>query len=191
MNDRLYRSRTDRMLAGVAGGLAEMWGVDPSLVRIAWALLVVLTGGLALLVYVVMAIVVPEGEPGPTSGPPAEPSRSAAGLRPTRAPRENDPSVAVIGGLLLIGLGAFFLVREFLPAIDFDVIWPLVLIGIGVTLVVVTLRRDAGPTRPDPAARAGATDPTTSGTSVTPTSARPSTTVEPATQNATDTEPRR
>lgn len=180
MNDRLYRSRTDRMLAGVAGGLAEMWGVDPSLVRIAWALLVVLTGGLALLVYVVMAIVVPEGEPGPTSGPPAEPSRPAAGLRPARAPRENDPSVAVIGGLLLIGLGAFFLVREFLPAIDFDVIWPLVLIGIGVALVVVTLRSDAGPTRPD-----------LSGTSVTPTSARPSTTVEPATQNATDTEPRR
>ena len=39
MNDRLYRSRTDRMLAGVAGGLAEMWDADPSLVRIVWALL--------------------------------------------------------------------------------------------------------------------------------------------------------
>ena len=48
------------MLAGVAGGLAETWGADPSLVRIIWALLVIFTGGIALLVYIVMAIVVPE-----------------------------------------------------------------------------------------------------------------------------------
>ncbi len=47
MSDRLYRSRDDRMLAGVAGGVAEMLDIDPSLVRIVWALLVVLTGGIA------------------------------------------------------------------------------------------------------------------------------------------------
>ena len=40
MNGRLYRSRRERMLAGVAGGLAEQWNVDPSLVRLVWALLV-------------------------------------------------------------------------------------------------------------------------------------------------------
>jgi phage shock protein C len=58
--DRLYRSRDDRMLAGVAGGLAELWDADPALIRIVWALLVIFTGGVALLVYIVMAIVVPE-----------------------------------------------------------------------------------------------------------------------------------
>ncbi len=60
MSTHLYRSRDDRMLAGVAGGLAERWDADPSLVRIVWALLVVLTGGIALVVYIVMAIVVPD-----------------------------------------------------------------------------------------------------------------------------------
>ena len=64
MTERLYRSSDDRMLAGVAGGLAEMLDADPSIIRIVWALLVVLTGGLALLVYVVMAVVVPEAPPG-------------------------------------------------------------------------------------------------------------------------------
>ena len=64
---RLYRSRDDRMLAGVAGGLAELWGADPSLVRVIWALLVVFTGGVALIVYIVMALVVPE-EPDRRSG---------------------------------------------------------------------------------------------------------------------------
>ena len=64
--DRLYRSRQDRMLAGVAGGLAELWDADPSLIRVIWALLVVFTGGIALVVYIVMAIVVPdEDELGP------------------------------------------------------------------------------------------------------------------------------
>ena len=63
MNDRLYRSRDDRLLAGVAGGLAEYWDADPSLIRIVWALLTIFTGGIALLVYIVMAIVVPE-DPG-------------------------------------------------------------------------------------------------------------------------------
>ncbi len=79
MNNHLYRSRDDRMLAGVAGGLAEMWDADPSLVRIVWALLVVLTGGIALVVYIVMAIVVPEeddprvwaGQPNRWDGPAA------------------------------------------------------------------------------------------------------------------------
>ena len=42
MGTRLYRSRDDRVLAGVAGGLAELWGADPSVVRIVWALLVIL-----------------------------------------------------------------------------------------------------------------------------------------------------
>jgi phage shock protein C len=66
MNDRLYRSRDDRMLAGVAAGIADYWDADPSLVRIIWALLVVPTGGVALLVYIIMAIVVPE-EPYPVT----------------------------------------------------------------------------------------------------------------------------
>jgi len=61
--DRLYRSRDDRMLAGVAAGVAENLDADPSIIRIAWALLTIFTGGIALVVYIVMAIVVPE-DPG-------------------------------------------------------------------------------------------------------------------------------
>lgn len=71
MNNHLYRSRDDRMLAGVAGGLAELWDADPSLVRLVWALLVIFTGGIALVVYIVMAIVVPEGDGGLPQTPAA------------------------------------------------------------------------------------------------------------------------
>ena len=59
MNDRLYRSRDDRILAGVAGGVADNFGIDPSLVRILWVILTPLTGGLVILLYLVMAFIVP------------------------------------------------------------------------------------------------------------------------------------
>ena len=84
MNDRLYRSRDDRMLAGVAGGLAEYWDADPSLIRIIWALLVLLTGGVALVIYIVMAFVVPD-EDALTYAMPATPPTDPGGRRRARA----------------------------------------------------------------------------------------------------------
>ena len=64
MDDRLYRSVTDRSLAGVCGGVAAWLGLDPSLVRIVWVLLALMSGGVFVIVYIVMAIVVPDAPPG-------------------------------------------------------------------------------------------------------------------------------
>ena len=82
MSDRLYRSRDDRMITGVAGGVAEMLDADPSIIRIVWALLMVLTGGIALLVYIVMAIVVPERP----QGMPVMPAAAAPGAADAAEP---------------------------------------------------------------------------------------------------------
>jgi len=60
MNGRLYRSRDDRIIAGVAGGLAGHLNIDPSIVRILWVVLVPLTGGFIILLYLVMAAIVPK-----------------------------------------------------------------------------------------------------------------------------------
>jgi len=59
MKKRLYRSKKDKMLAGICGGLAEYFDVDPSLVRLATALLC-LYAGTGLLVYIIAAIIIPE-----------------------------------------------------------------------------------------------------------------------------------
>jgi phage shock protein C len=64
VDNRLYRSVTDRQLAGVAGGLAAWLGADPSVVRVVWVVLAILSGGIFVLVYLVMAIVVPQAPPG-------------------------------------------------------------------------------------------------------------------------------
>jgi len=68
MAKRLYRSRTDRKIAGVCGGLAEYFGIDPVIIRII-AVILLLPGGLpGFLPYVILWIVVPEApEPGTSS----------------------------------------------------------------------------------------------------------------------------
>lgn len=151
MNERLYRSRDDRMLAGVAGGLAEIWGADPSLIRIVWALLVVLTGGLALLVYIIMAVVVPVGDGASVvsgESPEQREARRAARDARREARRvsggDGGNSAGIVIGALLILIGGVFFVREWLPAFDFDFFWPLALIGLGVVVLVVGFTRDSG-----------------------------------------------
>ncbi len=59
LSNRIYRSRSERMLAGVAGGLAVHFDIDPTLVRLAFALAFLVSGPVALLLYVVCALIIP------------------------------------------------------------------------------------------------------------------------------------
>ena len=163
MNERLYRLRDDRFLAGVAGGVADHLGLDPSLVRIIWLLLVPLTGGMALLAYVVMAIVVPEEDPAaeigvapgsvpgsvPGSAPGTEfqpmtgrnwPDQRRAERAARRARRPNGSGAMILGAILIMA-GAWLLLRQLVPALDPDRVWPLVLIGIGLLLLALAFGR--------------------------------------------------
>jgi phage shock protein C len=65
LKKRIYRSRRDRMVAGVSGGLADNFDVDPSIVRLIWLASFVATGGMTLFVYLAAALVIPS-EPGST-----------------------------------------------------------------------------------------------------------------------------
>ena len=58
---KLYRNRKDRILAGVCGGLGHYFGYDPILVRLLFALLVILTGVVpGALIYIIAMMIVPE-----------------------------------------------------------------------------------------------------------------------------------
>lgn len=69
MQPRLTRSRTDAMLAGVCGGLGEYFGIDPTIVRFIFVI-VMLTSGLALPVYLVLWLVMPRASVTPVGAPP-------------------------------------------------------------------------------------------------------------------------
>jgi phage shock protein C len=60
MTTRLYRSRSDRKLAGVAGGLAQYFGIDPIIVRLAFVLLFFAPHSIIVPIYLILWIVMPE-----------------------------------------------------------------------------------------------------------------------------------
>jgi phage shock protein C len=66
LEKRLQRSRTEKMIGGVCGGLAEYFTVDPTIVRVLWVLLTLL-GGAGILLYVVLWIIMPLQVPAPRS----------------------------------------------------------------------------------------------------------------------------
>ena len=57
MNKKLYRSNTNRMLCGVCGGIGEYFNIDPTIVRLLWALLA--CSGTGLLAYLIAAVIIP------------------------------------------------------------------------------------------------------------------------------------
>ena len=59
LHNRLYRSRDERMVAGVAGGLAEYLDFDPTIVRLLWVVGLLTTGPLALVLYFLCTFVIP------------------------------------------------------------------------------------------------------------------------------------
>jgi len=125
---RLMRSETDRMIAGVCGGVAAYLGVDPVLVRLAFVILL-LASGIGLAIYVILWVVMPT------------PARAQPEIRLLDETETGDPaalktrfSPAATVGVLLILLGAFFLLSQIggLPGY----IWPIILIAAGLFYLI-------------------------------------------------------
>jgi phage shock protein C len=151
VNRRLYRCRENRVIAGVASGVAEFFGLDPTLVRVLW-FLSIFVGGVSLLLYIGLAIIVPlEPLPaGATTAPAetAEAHRHGAG---------GGGRWVTFFGIALILLGGLALLNALLPAVaTARYLWPLFFIGLGAVLVIGATRRDGsaqsttlpGPTLP-------------------------------------------
>lgn len=60
MEKKLYRSRKDRMLAGVCAGLADFFGLDVSLVRVVYALATLFTAFAGGIIYFILLLIIPE-----------------------------------------------------------------------------------------------------------------------------------
>jgi phage shock protein C len=112
------------MLAGVAGGLAHYFGIDPVLVRLGFVLLTVTTG-VGLPAYIILAIVTPEYPEGST-----EPASATAGLATDRGRQ--------VGGFFLLALGLVFLAANFgwLNFLQWGRIWPVFLVLAGIFLLL-------------------------------------------------------
>lgn len=137
---RLYRSKTDSMLAGVAGGMAEYFDIDPTLTRMAWVVLGLASAGTALIAYIVMAIIVPERKSAPSQSSGA--TDASIDDLPKYSPRVGGTrrwtARRNLFGVALVALGALFLLSNlgFFFWWRWDIFWPLAIIAIGVALIL-------------------------------------------------------
>ncbi|MBO4162317.1 PspC domain-containing protein [Micromonospora antibiotica] len=90
---QLRRPTTDRMVAGVASGLGRYFAVDPTLVRVLFAVATLVTGGLAALAYPIMWFLMPEEPAGAPAWPhPTDPAAQPATTAPTTWPQPTAPT---------------------------------------------------------------------------------------------------
>jgi phage shock protein C len=115
----LRRSRDERVIGGVCGGLGRYLGIDPVLLRIAFVILAIAGGG-GILLYIVSWILIPEQREGEDLG--------------TARPSSIDTTRLIVGGAL-IAVGTILLLNLSLPRIG-KYFWPLALIAIGVAVVI-------------------------------------------------------
>ena len=144
MNRRLYRSQTESVLGGVAGGVAEYLDARPRH-RSGDLGLAGPAHGRGLLHPVRRDVdrgAVWARAGGGCSGTACRSGHRAStgwNAQPRRAARRSG-SGSWIFGLILIGLGLYFLAREYLPGLDFDRLWPLGLVLLGVILLFGAIR---------------------------------------------------
>ena len=133
---RLYRSPTNRLLAGVCSGLGQFFSIDPVLIRLAFAMFFILKFWLALLVYVLAVIAIPEGR-GSTDG--------TIEAEVVDEPRRWTPAPQTWLAVILICVGGGLLIYRFSPKIPGLTrfiatvklyFWPIVLVLLGLYLLV-------------------------------------------------------
>ena len=156
MTNRLYRSRSERMMGGVCGGLGAYFGIDPVLVRLLFVILTV-WGGAGVLIYLVLWVIIPvEGRAGIASGQGvrenvaeieqearklAEQAEAAVRGQPTEAAPSRVPADrTVLAAVGLIALGGLMLIANLTP-FNFGQLWPALLVLLGIYLIYNTVTR--------------------------------------------------
>ena len=139
MSKRLYRSRKEKMIGGVCGGLAEYFDIDPVFVRILFVV-AVFAGGSGVLAYIICWIIIPEqpSAAAPATPAPAPTQPDSSQPPPAPAPTEHRGGASV--GIVLVIIGGLFLAHNFLPHFHFGDLWPLILILLGVAILSKTSR---------------------------------------------------
>ena len=170
-SNRLYRSRIDRTIAGVCGGLAKYFDIDPTLVRVLFVVSIFIGGG-GIIAYIILWIVVPEeqiifqsaGQDSQTHQSDSDSEESNTNQESSKFDSSNFNSEInnkvndaaneinkildearsnkkVLGATILILLGVLFLLDNLLPHFDFGDYWPIILIAIGVGIIIKATRK--------------------------------------------------
>jgi phage shock protein C len=143
MVKKLYRSRDEKMIAGVCGGLAEYFEIDPTIVRLLFLALLIFGGG-GLLIYIIMWIIVPQkpfflsnSNPYYTETVETEEIKNVNETNynaETETTKTNNKNSII--GIIIIIVGILLLFDNFNLFFGFSKLWPLLLIIFGAYLII-------------------------------------------------------
>lgn len=128
MEKKLQRDTQHKVIGGVCAGLANYFGIDATLLRLLLAFMI-LFAGTGLWLYIILWIVMPAGR-FESSSDGVETFVSET----SQAPKKNSGSMVI--GLTFIGLGALGLLHRFVPEFNWQMIWPIALIVLGLILIL-------------------------------------------------------
>lgn len=141
-NNKLYRSAEDKVIFGVCGGLGEYFDIDPVIIRIVFVLLTV-WGGSGILVYIILAIVVPE-KSGGRKKPKKETDKIEKEIEENIEKLAKDAEKIVkkhsdkgnmVFGLILLFVGLSLLAGNFFPIFNIWKFWPVILIVLSLVIL--------------------------------------------------------
>lgn len=144
---RLYKSRKNKVIDGVCGGFAEYMGVDPVLIRLITALLLIFTGGTIAIAYILGMIIMPNQ---PWEGESQEESPQSQDTPFLRETGSRGATGSLIVGMVLMLFGAHFLLRNvpffhgyygWFWDMGWHYFWPSILIAVGLLIVFQAIRK--------------------------------------------------
>ncbi len=131
MEKKLYKSKENKVIAGVCGGLGEYFDIDPVIVRLL-AVAFCLMGGAGIVAYIVAAIIIPEKID--SSDYTSADGESFSNQAETGGKKANKATTVTLG-IILLCLGGFVALRYFIPWIPMDIIFAGILIVGGVYFI--------------------------------------------------------
>lgn len=166
VSKKIYRSRDDRMLGGVCGGVANYFGIDSTIVRLI-GIVLLFAEGFGVLLYIISWVIIPEDlSIGGKNRRNRDGSIDVDGysqnsdntqnnnsendfdnkkkfnkdrdLNPDDT-EKNDKRQKTIG-IILVALGSFFLINNWVPFFRWERFWPLIFIGFGIVLILKGVR---------------------------------------------------
>lgn len=144
---KLYRSSTDKVIAGVCGGLAKYLEVDSTLIRVVFILLAFMGGG-GVLLYIILIIVMPldsdlikgQSSIGETAANAADAIKDAASTVKERVHHKDNHGWSLFLGLILVFIGVISLSKSLFPAHMIlpptHLLWPIILVVLGLLIVI-------------------------------------------------------
>ena len=141
-NRKLYRNSLNRVIGGVCSGLADFFGVDVALMRIAFVI-AFLFASFGFWLYIILWIVLPETQQTIDNGQQNQ-SRSQSSQSESESvsvSKSESKIKSIFAGAFIILIGLLFLVNNFIPINWVWKLWPLILVAIGIVMIVTASKK--------------------------------------------------